>query len=141
MHGHLLGATGGLETAITALALYRRQIPRLHIVSSWMKTAGCSMYSARCGSTTVAGRHQQFLCLWWQQCQPGIASLSALTVCMTKARWRAFFVRGSGSAKGQADASLPSKGCSPSASGMMPWKHSVRTAKYQYIPMNSGIFW
>lgn len=47
MHGHLLGATGGLETAITALALHRRQIP---------PTANCQQQDENCNVQHVFGK-------------------------------------------------------------------------------------
>jgi 3-oxoacyl-[acyl-carrier-protein] synthase II len=47
MHGHLLGATGGLETAITALALHRRQIP---------PTANCQQPDENCNVQHVFGK-------------------------------------------------------------------------------------
>lgn len=47
MHGHLLGATGGLETAITALALHRRQIP---------PTANCQQPDENCKVQHVFGK-------------------------------------------------------------------------------------
>jgi 3-oxoacyl-[acyl-carrier-protein] synthase II len=52
-------------------------------------TAHCQQLDENCRVQHVFGkvwqhhscsRHQQFICLWWQQCQPGIASPSALTV-------------------------------------------------------------
>jgi len=47
MHGHLLGATGGLETAITALALHHRQIP---------PTAHCTELDENCQVQHVLGK-------------------------------------------------------------------------------------
>ncbi|MBV8680340.1 MAG: beta-ketoacyl-[acyl-carrier-protein] synthase family protein [Aquitalea sp.] len=47
MHGHLLGATGGLETAITALALHRQQVP---------PTANCQQVDENCRVQHVLGK-------------------------------------------------------------------------------------